>query len=162
MGYDYCTVDGTGEDRLPKLMGWEVSIALSALAYTDLFDETRPPEDPEFSFDEDDEWPFCVELTDSDRAWFGFRSPEPDRIPSTKLCDNSPWIIDPVECALLRRVIAEVIAGERTRTVDPWVFTRLAECGLEGKEVGAEIERCLQVFSDIAAAGEDAGGFWSY
>lgn len=162
MGYDYCTVDGSGEERLPKLRGREVSIALSALAHTDLFDDTRAPDDPDFSFDLDDEWPFCVELSESDLAWFGFRSPDPERIPMVKLRDNEPWIIAPAECARLRTVIGELLAGQRPRHVSHWVIDRLAERGLEGKDVGAEIERCLQVFSDIAAAGEDAGGFWSY
>jgi len=161
MSYGYCTVDGTG-DCLPRLTGVEVAIALSAVARADCFDDTPPPEVPVFSFDDDDDWPLCVALTDSDRAWFAFRSSDPTRIPYTKLSDNSPWIIDPEECRLLLTAVNDVITGRQTRTVDRWVIERLAARGLEGDAVGGEIERCLQALADIASAGEGAGGFWSY
>lgn len=163
MAFDYSTVNDVEGVVLPVLRGWEVSVALSALARADVLDETLPPDEPEFSFDVmEDDWPFEVELSDSDREYFGFRSPDPGRIPRRKLSDNEPWILTPEECVLIQTTIAELLAGTRDRRVDVWVFDRLVEHGFERVQAPAEIERCLQVFADMAAAGEAAGGLWSY
>lgn len=171
MGFDYCTVDGSGHAGLPSLRGWEIAIVLSALSHAMLLDEHRPPAEPQSmldraaspeSFSDDENWPLDVELPAQERAWFEFRSLDPTRVPAVKIVDNAPWIIVADECALLRGAIEEILAGERPRRVDAWVFTRLAERGLHEGAARAEIERYLQLFSEIAAAGEHAGGVWSY
>ena len=166
MGYDYSTVDGR---HVGRLHGREVSIVMSALANGGLLDEeTRPPpepqsmlvrhEDPE-SFEDDDSWPLDVELPPQERAWFGFRSPDPERVPAPKLVDNSPWLIDAAECALLRAGIHDILAGAPPRMVAPRLFGALAARGVE--DASAEIERCLRAFREIVTSGERGGGVWS-
>jgi hypothetical protein len=167
VGYDFSAVDGPASFRLGGI--W-VTVLLDALHHAGLLDaEARPPEPPDavharYALDDDElgDWPLDGTVTDDERTYFGWRAPDPSRVPVSKLCDNSTWIVSPPECIVLAHGIEAMLAGERPWRLSPHVDDELAARAFVGERRAQEVRSTLRGFREFCDRCSQQGGFWAY
>ncbi len=168
MGFVFTSVEG---DASFGLQDSGVAILLDVFQNQQLLDlEARPPEPPpevravtEGSRIEAalDGWPFSADLSEEERAFFGFESGDPDRIPIAKLQDHALWLITERECALIIQVVAELHDRTRPMLMSDTTLNILERDGVPDSKWTETVDYLLYNFAELCKASASLGGFWA-